>query len=375
MIIYLFIFYFLQFNLFFDIIENKGGVLVTYYQILKKRRLDLKLSIQDVSSQTRLAPEYIQAIEENHLDIFSDDYSFVRYFVHSYCDAIGVNWLAIQQEVDEVLRAYARSKDMALTQAQRRMVEQMPSVTRQRGSKSSQNGFQRRVSHVSRKMNWSRKKAIRTVVIIVVVLLLILFGANMFISYTSKQQQAQAIAQQKEELAKKERETEKLAKQRKKEAEKENILINAYDKSNNIYTISNVLEHGKQLDFKVTVPSDTYILLYKDGKLVSQDSDKVYSDTFTKTLKVNKPCEIKLEIGNYSNNEIYINGKAVQFSQDNWFEGYPATIIFEISSNDSSEDSNVAEENATEMQSALNYEESSVDSIPDMYTETEDYYS
>ena len=54
-----------------------------YYEILKKRRTDLKLSIQDVSAQTRLAPEYIKAIEDNDLDVFSDDLSFVRYFIRS----------------------------------------------------------------------------------------------------------------------------------------------------------------------------------------------------------------------------------------------------------------------------------------------------
>ena len=40
---------------------------MTYNKILKQRRQALQLSIQDISSQTRLAPNYIQALEENHL--------------------------------------------------------------------------------------------------------------------------------------------------------------------------------------------------------------------------------------------------------------------------------------------------------------------
>lgn len=43
---------------------------MAYYHILKERRTNLKLSIQDVSNQTRLAPQYIQAIEEHNLDVF-----------------------------------------------------------------------------------------------------------------------------------------------------------------------------------------------------------------------------------------------------------------------------------------------------------------
>ena len=101
---------------------------MAYYHILNERRTNLKLSIQDVSNQTRLAPQYIQAIEEHNLDVFSDDLSFVRYFVHAYSDAIGVNWQAISDEVDVDVNEFAHQRDMALTMAQRRMVEQMASV-------------------------------------------------------------------------------------------------------------------------------------------------------------------------------------------------------------------------------------------------------
>ena len=80
---------------------------MAYYQILKKRRLDLNLSIQDIAIQTHLSPEFIRAIEENNLDVFSDDFSFVRYFVHSYADVIGVNWAVIAPEVDATISAYA----------------------------------------------------------------------------------------------------------------------------------------------------------------------------------------------------------------------------------------------------------------------------
>ena len=115
---------------------------MAYYHILKERRTNLKLSIQDVSNQTRLAPQYIQAIEENNLDVFSDDLSFVRYFVHAYSDAIGVNWQAISDEVDMDVNEFAHQRDMALTMAQRRMVEQMASV--QKSKKTTKEKRRRR---------------------------------------------------------------------------------------------------------------------------------------------------------------------------------------------------------------------------------------
>ena len=106
----------------------KGGEQMAYYHILRQRRQDLNLSIEYVSSQTRLAPQYIQAIEQHNLDVFSDDFSFVRYFVHAYCDAIGVNWVVIKDEVDADINAYARQRSMALSQAQKKLIAQIINI-------------------------------------------------------------------------------------------------------------------------------------------------------------------------------------------------------------------------------------------------------
>jgi cytoskeletal protein RodZ len=98
---------------------------MTYYQLLKSRRIDLNLSIQDISMQTHLKPEYIRAIEENNLDLFSDDLSYVRYFVRGYCDAIGVNWQIIQPHVDKAVSDYAAARDQAMARAQDKMLQSM----------------------------------------------------------------------------------------------------------------------------------------------------------------------------------------------------------------------------------------------------------
>ncbi|MDO4673440.1 MAG: helix-turn-helix domain-containing protein, partial [Porphyromonadaceae bacterium] len=198
---------------------------MTYYQILRQRRIDLNLSIQDVSSQTRLAPEYIQAIELNNLEVFSDDFSFVRYFVRAYCDAIGVNWQAISAQVDANIRAYAHQRNMALTQAQQKMVNTMPSAQGQRTKRSSKNKLQKRVTKISRNLNWSRQKLMRTLVIFGVGVFVILFVVNLGLDYMAEQRAYQAKLEKENLLEKKEQETERLAKQRQKEAQKEQIVV------------------------------------------------------------------------------------------------------------------------------------------------------
>ena len=56
--------------------------------------------------------------------------------MHAYSDAIGVNWQAISDEVDVDVNEFAHQRDMALTMAQRRMVEQMASVQKTKETSS-----------------------------------------------------------------------------------------------------------------------------------------------------------------------------------------------------------------------------------------------
>lgn len=249
-----------------------------YYQILKKRRLDLNLSVQDIAIQTHLAPEFIRAIEENNLDAFADDLSYVRYFVRAYAEALGVNWQAIAAEVDYSIELYARARDQAITQAQRIMAAQMqaqqaskskgrnkksknrkaskstarkssssrPKSSQQAGKSASANRpaasskntkkkkarkprrkrsvFQSSASRISRWLNWSsRDRLTKVVVILVVIGLGIMVGLNyMLDSYSARAAQEQSAAKEAELLAKEE-ETQRLANQYQSQKQQEKV--------------------------------------------------------------------------------------------------------------------------------------------------------
>jgi cell division protein FtsB len=232
---------------------------VRYYEILKARRQDLKLSIQDVSLQTRLAPEYIQAIEENNLDIFSDDFSFVRYFVQAYCQAIGVNWNAISEEVEGTIRHYAHQRNMALTQAQRRMVQSMPSaqsVTRRRP-----NTYQSRVTRTSRSLQKRRisKKAIGLLVFFAVVL----FGFQAVMSTLSNQEETAAKLQEEADLKARQEETQRLAELRKQEAVPETTM----SLEGNVLTVSAPFPY--ELDLTVKMAEQAVLYVYQGETLLT----------------------------------------------------------------------------------------------------------
>ena len=304
---------------------------MAYYHILKERRTNLKLSIQDVSNQTRLAPQYIQAIEEHNLDVFSDDFSFVRYFVHAYCDAIGVNWQAIADEVDMDINEVAHQKDMALTMAQRRMVQQMASVQKKKKSstKKKKSWFQKHVSHTSSSLSTNQSQLIKVLVLIGIVGLCVLSVINFGLRAISSQKLATQEALRQEQLSKKEKETNKLANERQKAKEAAALVVEKMDDETNAYQLSNIQSDVKKLDLSITLPTKSKITLTKDGEPINDDT-KVYTGTFTHSLELSENCTFEISIETYSDNSITIDGKEISFDKTDWQEGEPAVITLQV---------------------------------------------
>ena len=304
---------------------------MAYYHILKERRTNLKLSIQDVSNQTRLAPQYIQAIEEHNLDVFSDDFSFVRYFVHAYSDAIGVNWQAIADEVDMDINEVAHQRDMALTMAQRRMVQQMPSVqkTKKSKKKKKKSWFQKHVSRTSSSLSTNQSQLIKVLVLIGIVGLCVLSVINFGLRAISSQKLATQEALRQEQLSKKEKETNKLANQRQKAKEAEALVVEKMDGETNAYQLSNIQSDVKKLDLSITLPTKSKITLTKDGETINDDT-KVYTGTFTHSLELSENCTFEISIETYSDNSITIDGKEISFDKTDWQEGEPAVITLQV---------------------------------------------
>ena len=312
---------------------------MTYYQILKQRRLDLKLSIQDVSNQTRLAPEYIQAIEENQLDIFANDFSFVRYFVQAYCQAIGVNWQAIQLEVDQTIQYYAHQKNMALTQAQKNLAQNMeyvsaqPPKRRDKTKTKSNSHYQSSVTRTSRKLHWSKRRLSKVGVVFLVAVLAFLFASNLVINSIATRQQRIEEENRQQELIDKEQETQRLAEEKKKqEYEKLNrdLKFIQDEKDYNFYQVYTGSKKQCEFEFKVKLPKKSNVVLYKNDELVTLDFNKVYSKEFVYRVKVDENCILRLKIDNYDKNKIKINDHELSFNEHEWQKGDPAEMEFNI---------------------------------------------
>ena len=302
---------------------------MTYYQLLRQRRISLNLTIEDVSSQTRLDPNFIRAIEEHNLDVFSTDYSFVRYFIHAYCDAIGVNWVVIQPEVDQDIHNFARSKNQALTQAQKKIASSMHPASSSKKKRTKNKSIFKWLSYkISGSYRFSR------IIAIGVFALVILVVFNGVSDMMASRQQAAYQAQTEKELAEKEKETTQLAKQFQQEKEKKAMKLEVEDASENIWRIYNLSE-TKDITFTITLPEESTVAIYMDDQLVSGSETEVYKDKYSDTITVTSDCVIVLEIGTYSENKVTVEGNEIEFNEDNWYLDTPADYTFNVEYNQS----------------------------------------
>lgn len=308
---------------------------MTYYQILKQRRLDLNLSVQDISIHTHLAPEYIRAIEDHNLDVFSDDFSFVRYFVHSYCDAIGVNWEAVVREVDADITAYARMRDQALTDAQRRMVETMPSASQKKTThRKKKSRFVNSAASLSRKLNWDSSNRLSRLVVgaAIVGLVALVTLSSIMDAVNAKNRENAQIAQQ-TELQKKEQETQRLAEERKNqkgtETQKEFPApqIQAADQKNAFY-IAGLISEETPMQIRIVLEEPSAVTISSNGVVLTQENVR---QEFTYEASVESARDLSVVIDSWNKDDtLEINGKRLSLQSEGLSEGQEATVLLHV---------------------------------------------
>lgn len=89
---------------------EKGDSMKEIGEILKAKRLEKGLTIEEISQQTRMPLPHIKAIEAGNLDYFKNDLSYLRFFLRSYSDAVGADYEQIKyllgQSIDDYTRAF-----------------------------------------------------------------------------------------------------------------------------------------------------------------------------------------------------------------------------------------------------------------------------
>lgn len=332
---------------------------MAYYHILKQRRLDLNLSVQDIAIQTQLSPEFIRAIEENNLDLFSDDFSFVRYFVRAYADTIGVNWQAIAPEVDAHIAAYARARDMAMTQAQRRMIENIQQKNQKKQPKKKKrlkNPFRNSAGKISRSLNWNPKNRLsRTLILTVIAVLAVLGILSYAVDSLAARNSANARAVRQQELQAKEQETQRLADQLKSQKsagttetavpEEQPVHVAGDSSVVNAFHVSN-LKASDDVVIELHTAASTSISVYLNSEL--QTSDTV-DGNWSWSCHPDRDSVLEVEIHSFTDGDtLKVDGTDVPLNPTGFNDGYGVVILYLEGLNSGSNSNQNAESSAAD---------------------------
>ena len=280
-----------------------------FNEALKAKREELGLSIADISERTRLTERYIHALEERDIQAFADDLSYLRYFVRSYCDVVGLPYEEVKEDVQEAVAQFMEEKDQELTQThtdiERHIVdaESLSEVdkTKKKGRKA-------------RKRRYNRMDAsfLSFVAIVLVVLIVIIFALVVFLRSADAPQSEPSVqdtppVQDEQDVGNEDGND--TAQQPQEEQKAEMEIEKTGDTT---YTVRNVYE-GDTLRFTLQPGGSSTVDLRVDGASVNP-SQQVYSytDPFEYELTVEQSCEVSVIYGFMYNNTIQINGQALE---------------------------------------------------------------
>lgn len=77
--------------------------------LLKQKRLEKGMTIEEVSEKTRLTIKHIKAIEEGDISYFKDDLSYLRFFLKAYCNALDIDFDLIKGDLQNSISDYTLS--------------------------------------------------------------------------------------------------------------------------------------------------------------------------------------------------------------------------------------------------------------------------
>lgn len=336
---------------------------MTYWQIFKNRRHDLSFSSKTIARQMGVPEEALDAIENNQLNYFMYRPADAIVITQRYAEMLGVNYYAIEEDVVANVESYARRRGIPM-EGYSKPVQKTQTVTVKTKSGTKKRKLTpaqaKKLRQKKLRLKRKRQKRIKQLIILFVFIAGIgLVGLNFVRNQKAERALAQAEKEKQTELQQKEAETQRLAEQKQNgnsSSENENGEIKIESNGNNTFNLSNIGQ-TTNLQFKVMLPQDSIINLYENDQPLVEGTS--FSGSFTYSVNLQDAKTIELQIENYSDGEISINGQTVEFNKLNWAEGTPAVLVFNIEEN---QDENTQDSN-TDTQTDLQINEADTNDV------------
>ena len=275
--------------------------------LLKEKRIELGLSIEDVSEKTRLTVKHIKALEEGDLTFFHDDLSYLRFFVKSYCDVVGVDFDEIKDELRGNILEYTSTFEK-IEQTSHEQIEKNVAKSEKLSKVHSADAIKRKP-----KVKKPDVSLVSLIAIIGVVILIILFG---FVVYMKSDQSKPDVPKTEIPVAPEANKGDDIyPNDEEKEDAKEEVEIKEMEIVKDgvtDYTINNLKSDEKLVIETTFNGSSSGYSVAVDGKEPTTADLFDVGATAKTELEVKKGMKITLNIGCMVQTDIKINGKVVK---------------------------------------------------------------
>lgn len=307
-------------------------------KMLKEKRLELGLSIDDICKKTRLTPKHVKALEEGEMSFFHEDLSYLRFFVKSYCDAVNVDFEDVKDElrgsIDDYTTTYLNKAELTHQEIERN-VSRSERLSRVQSSDTGRRSLRMQKPDVS---------LVSLVAIIGVVVIVILFTFVIFLKSGNKNNdlsQKQPVAPIQNEVGK--NETEDKDKPSDTNDKKEMEIVAGDDATH--FFLTNIKDGDKvKIDTAFTGSNSGYsVTIINDGNEEVRNNE-VYNmgQVATTEVEVKQGTKINVYVGCMYKTEIKINDKVVKLDNSvnpSTWTGSCTSYTFEFTVGDQNESS------------------------------------
>lgn len=283
--------------------------------LLKEKRLEAGMTLEEVSEKTRLTIKHIKAIEEGDISYFKDDLSYLRFFLKAYCDVLGIDFEDIKPDLQESINDYTTSFN-------RHAVEEHKTI--ERNIQANSGKYKEKEKKTERpkkpKKQRQRKKIDFSLVSFLGIVLAIIIGlAAAFIIWIQKDNgSSDPLVEDKPPVADVSGEDPTYTKDAPisdPKVPEEEVKPFAISKvSETQYTLDN-LKEGDEIDVEITFGSHSGFRALVDGVQLADPAQKVYSYKSVAHVREKAVAgkKITLAFGFMKANAVKVNGINVEF--------------------------------------------------------------
>lgn len=272
-------------------------ILINIGSLLREKRIEKNLSIDDIAQITKLTRNHIMAIENGDMEPFSKDLSYLSYYIRHYANAVGVDYDLLRDEVNEVTAEWTQTIDIAS------LPEHKKDRVVSKGPKKAK----------TKKIDYSFMAFIVASILLVVLLLYLgiryLPGLLTSDPIEKPNITSPEVPNEKPSVEDPDGETPVPP------VSNKDIEIVSIDDAH--YEIRNWTA-GEAVEFEVKFGAKkTWVALNVDGDAVKDPVSKVYEEDETIILKTesNKDRQVMFHLGVMAKNELYFEGKKIELTE------------------------------------------------------------